>query len=63
MAGIRPGYVTVYLAGSLIEYTVEDASGTVVAGSATQRENLEEFWTFTRPVGPGAWRLSAIQTS
>ena len=56
-------YATVYLAGSLIDYTVEDATGTVVAGSATQRENIEEFWTFTRPVGPGPWRLSAIQSS
>ena len=55
-------YVTVYLAGSLIDYTVEDATGNVVAGSATQRENFEEFWTFTRPVGPGAWKLSAIQS-
>jgi len=22
---------------------------------------FEEFWTFVRPVGPNAWRLSAIQ--
>jgi predicted lipid-binding transport protein (Tim44 family) len=56
-------YVTVYLAGSLLDYTVEDAGGAVVAGSATQRENIEEFWTFARPVGPNPWRLSAIQTA
>jgi predicted lipid-binding transport protein (Tim44 family) len=56
-------YVTVYFAGSLLDYTVEDATGAVVEGSATQRENVEEFWTFTRPVGPNAWRLSAIQTA
>jgi predicted lipid-binding transport protein (Tim44 family) len=55
--------VTVYLAGSLLDYTVDDASGAVVAGSSTQRENLEEFWTFSRPVGPNPWRLSAIQTA
>lgn len=24
---------------------------------------VEEYWTFTRPVGPKPWRLSAIQTS
>jgi predicted lipid-binding transport protein (Tim44 family) len=42
---------------------VDDASGAVVAGSSTQRENLEEFWTFSRPVGPNPWRLSAIQTA
>ena len=56
-------YVTVYLAGSLIDYTVDDATSAVVAGSATQRENLEEYWTFSRPVGPNPWRLSAIQTA
>ena len=56
-------YVTVYFAGSLLDYTVEDASGAVVEGSSSQRENVEEFWTFTRPVGPNPWRLSAIQTA
>jgi predicted lipid-binding transport protein (Tim44 family) len=56
-------YVTVYFAGSLLDYTVDDTTGAVVAGSATQRESLEEFWTFTRPVGPNPWRLSAIQTA
>jgi predicted lipid-binding transport protein (Tim44 family) len=56
-------YVTVCLAGSLLDSTVDDTTGAVVAGSSTQRENVEEFWTFTRPVGPNAWRLSAIQTA
>ena len=56
-------YVTVYFTGSLLDYTVDDATGAVVAGSSTQRENVEEFWTFTRPVGPNPWRLSAIQTA
>ena len=56
-------YVTVYLAGSIIEYTVDDTTGAVVSGSTTQPERLEEFWTFARPVGPNAWRLSAIQTA
>jgi predicted lipid-binding transport protein (Tim44 family) len=56
-------FVTVYLAGSLLDYTVDDTTGAVVAGSSTQRENIEEYWTFSRPVGPNAWRLSAIQTA
>jgi predicted lipid-binding transport protein (Tim44 family) len=56
-------YVTVCLAGSIIDYTVDDATGAVVGGSATQPESFEEFWTFARPVGPNAWRLSAIQTA
>jgi predicted lipid-binding transport protein (Tim44 family) len=55
-------YVTVYLAGSLVDYTVDDASGAVVDGHRAAQE-FEEFWTFTRPVGPNAWKLSAIQTA
>jgi len=53
-------FVTVYLGGSLVDYTVDDTTGAMVAGSKTPQE-FEEFWTFTRPVGPNPWRLSAIQ--
>ena len=54
-------FVTVYLAGSLVDYTVDDTTGAVVAG-AKAPQSFEEFWTFTRPVGPNPWRLSAIQS-
>jgi predicted lipid-binding transport protein (Tim44 family) len=54
-------FVTVLLSGSLIDYTL-DAAGAVVAGSRTGPERFEEYWTFTRPVGPNAWMLTAIQT-
>jgi predicted lipid-binding transport protein (Tim44 family) len=53
-------FVTVYLAGSMLDYTV-DATRTVVAGSRTDTDTFAEYWTFTRPVGPNRWRLSAIQ--
>jgi predicted lipid-binding transport protein (Tim44 family) len=55
-------FVTVMLAGSLIDYTV-DAGGAVVAGSRTRPERFEESWTFTRPVGPNPWALTAIETA
>ena len=55
-------YVTVYLAGSLVDYTVDDTTGTVVDGARTPQE-FTEFWTLTRQVGPNPWRLSAIQTA
>jgi len=54
-------YVTVYLEGTLLDYTVDDGSGRVVAGSNTVTESFREFWTFVRPVGPNTWKLSAIQ--
>ncbi|HEV8473223.1 MAG TPA: TIM44-like domain-containing protein, partial [Methylomirabilota bacterium] len=45
------------------DYTVDDGSGAVVEGSRTAAQDFEEFWTFTRAVGPNAWKLSAIQTA
>ena len=54
-------YITIYLAGALADYTVDDTTGAVVAGGKAAQE-FEEFWTFTRPVGPHPWRLSAIQS-
>jgi len=55
-------WVTVYFAASLVDYTADDTTGAVVEGSKTPQD-IEEYWTFTRPVGPKPWRLSAIQTS
>jgi predicted lipid-binding transport protein (Tim44 family) len=55
-------FVTVYLEASLIDYTVDDRTGTVLDGSNTVPQEIVEYWTFTRPVGPNPWRLSAIQT-
>jgi predicted lipid-binding transport protein (Tim44 family) len=52
--------VTVYLAGSLVDYTVDERSGDVVEG-ARQPQPFEEYWTLVRPVGPGSWILTAIQ--
>ena len=56
-------FVTVYFAGTLVDYTVDDRSGAVVEGSKTEPQKVEEYWTFTRPVGPNRWKVTAIQTS
>ena len=55
-------FVTVYLAGFLTDYTVDDTSGAVLEGERAAQD-FEEYWTFARPVGPNAWKLSAIQTA
>lgn len=55
-------YATVGIQASLVDYTVDDATGGVIEGSRTQPQVVEEFWTFNRPVGPQPWRLAAIQT-
>ena len=53
-------YVTVLFQANLLDFTTTEA-GKVLSGSDAVPVKFEEFWTFTRPVGPGAWRLSAIQ--
>jgi predicted lipid-binding transport protein (Tim44 family) len=55
-------WVTLSFAVSLVDYTVDDATGAVVEG-ATTPVDIQEYWTFTRTVGPKPWRLSAIQTA
>ena len=56
-------FVTVRLTGSMLDYTMDDASSNVVDGSRTSPVEFDEYWTFTRPVGPNRWKLSAIQTA
>jgi predicted lipid-binding transport protein (Tim44 family) len=52
-------YATVAMRFSLVDKTVERASGRLVEGSANPLE-ATELWTFRRAPG-GAWMLSAIQ--
>jgi predicted lipid-binding transport protein (Tim44 family) len=54
-------FVSVRFRAGVLDYTVDETTGAVVEGSNTVPTGFEEFWTFTRPVGPNPWRLSAIQ--
>jgi predicted lipid-binding transport protein (Tim44 family) len=56
-------YVTVCISATMLDYTVDDATGAVVEGSRTATQTIEDFWTFTRPVGNNPWKHSAIQTA
>ena len=53
-------YITTLIYANLLDYTTDDSTGAVVAGSKTEPIKFEEYWTFTRPVGNNPWRLSAI---
>ncbi|HEY3309232.1 MAG TPA: Tim44 domain-containing protein [Desulfuromonadaceae bacterium] len=53
-------YITAAIYANLLDYTTDDTSGAVVAGSKTEPVKFEEYWTFTRPVGNNPWRLTAI---
>lgn len=54
-------FVTVRYLASLLDYTTDESGAQLLEGSRTEPVKFEEYWTFTRPVGAGAWRLSAIQ--
>jgi predicted lipid-binding transport protein (Tim44 family) len=56
-------YVTAYIAGSMVDYIVDEVTAGLVNGSSAIPKDVEEFWTFTRPAGLNFWMLSAIQTS
>lgn len=53
-------FITVRFYANLLDYTVDEVTGQVLAGSKTDPVKFEEYWTFTRPVGNNPWQLSAI---
>ena len=53
-------FITVRFCANLLDYTVDEASGQVLAGSKADPVKFDEYWTFTRPVGNYPWQLSAI---
>ena len=56
-------YATVAMRFSLLDRTIDTASGRAVSGSATVPTESTELWTFRRPLNgrPDQWTLSAIQ--
>ncbi len=54
-------FATVYFLASLVDYTTDESGAQVLDGSRTEPVKFEEYWTFTRPVGPNSWKLGAIQ--
>ena len=54
-------YATAHIDGSIVDYTMDEATHSLIYGSRTVPRGIEEFWTFTRPAGLNFWMLSAIQ--
>jgi len=54
-------FITARIKANLLDYTVDDKTGAVITGSNSQAVEFEEYWTFTRPVGPNSWKLNAVQ--
>lgn len=53
-------YITVRIYITLLDYTINEATGQVIEGSKLEPVKFEEYWTFVRPVGNNPWQLSAI---
>jgi len=54
-------FITVRLKANLLDYTIDQKSGAVVSGSNSEPIDFEEYWTFSRPVGPNSWKLATVQ--
>ena len=54
-------FITVRFGANLLDYTVDARTGNVVSGSNNDPVEFEEYWTFSRPVGPNSWKLTAVQ--
>ena len=53
-------YVKALFTANLLDYTTDDATGDVVAGSKTDPVKFEECWSFVGPIGSNNWKLTAI---
>ncbi len=54
-------FITVRLHANLLDYTADAKTGAVISGSNSDPIEFEEYWTFSRPVGPNSWKLTAVQ--
>lgn len=53
-------FITAKISANLLDYTVDERTNEVVAGSRTEPVKFQEYWTFTRPAGDHPWKLAAI---
>ncbi len=54
-------YAKVRFTANLLDYTVNEVNGDVVAGSATEPVKFEEDWIFAQTAGSKSWRLAGIE--
>ena len=53
-------YITVRFYANLLDYTVHEKTGKVIAGSSSDPVKFVEYWTLTRGVGEKTWVLGGI---
>ncbi|MBC7658988.1 MAG: Tim44 domain-containing protein [Chitinophagaceae bacterium] len=53
-------FAQVRFTANLLDYTVDEQSGEIVAGNNTEPVKFEEVWTFSRTTAQGLWQLVGI---
>jgi Tim44-like domain len=48
-------YVTAHIVGVLVDDAADAPTGALVVGSKAVPQDIESFWTFTRPTGLNPW--------
>jgi predicted lipid-binding transport protein (Tim44 family) len=53
-------FITILFTANLLDYTVDEASGSVLSGDPINPVKFKEKWTFARPRGSADWKLEGI---
>lgn len=53
-------FVSLLFKANLLDYTIDEISGSVVEGSMTEPIKFAERWTWSRPLGDREWKLAEV---
>lgn len=53
-------YITIKFLASLLDYTTDESSNSIISGSSTEPVKFLEYWTFSRKIGSENWLLAGI---
>ncbi len=53
-------YITILFTANLLDYTIDEFTGEILAGDKLNPVKFQEFWTFTREIGSDRWQLAGI---
>ncbi len=54
-------FVIIQFKANLLDYTVDEATGSVIEGSNSDPVKFEERWAFSKAAGSNQWKLEGIQ--
>lgn len=54
-------FVTVLFTANLLDYTVDDKTGSLIEGSMTEPVKFAEKWTWARPIRTESWKLEGVE--